>query len=111
MIKKILFLIVISISTQVTATPGNWMPVAKNISGIIIEGGENSGVATILIEGGVQAEYIPSDCNTPYNTADLTTEKGRGILSVALSARLSNMPVKLALSCIGGRPLITHIWL
>jgi len=109
---KLSLLIVCSVvSSQLLSAPGAWMPTAKKISGIVIEGSDISGTALIIIEGGVQPDYIPTECNSKYNTVDLTTEKGRGILSMALSARMSDKPVKLALACKGNRPFITHIWL
>ena len=111
MLKNILFFVGVSLVAQVSAAPGGWTPTPQKISGIVIEGSETNGTALILIDGGVPADYIPSECNSPYNTADLTTEKGRGILSVALSARLADKPVKLALTCRGSRPFITHIML
>ena len=101
-------------SSNVFSNPGSWMPVAKNISSIIVEGDDN-GSALIIIKGGVPAEYIPADCsvggNGKYNTAPLNTDKGRGIYSMALAAYMAGKPVKLALSCIGARPLITNIQL
>ncbi|MDX1303038.1 hypothetical protein [Photobacterium sp.] len=111
MLKKYYFILFAFCSFHVTAQPGHWMPTAKKISGIVVEGIETSGKALIIIDEGVPDRFIPAECKSPYNTVDLTTEKGRGILSVALSARMADKPVKLALSCIGARPLITHIWL
>jgi hypothetical protein len=92
------------------AAPGEWMPEARAIENIIVEG-DSGGKAVIIIQGGVPPAYIPSACNSPYNTLDLSTTKGRGQLAVALSAYASGRPVKLALQCIGDRPLIGHIML
>ncbi|USD95801.1 hypothetical protein CTT30_06765 [Vibrio coralliilyticus] len=109
----ILFVLVFT-SVSTSANPGSWMPTAKKISSIIVEGDEN-GRALIIIEGGVPSEFIPSECRTgsdsTYNTVFLNTHKGRGIYSMALTAYSAGKPVKLALSCTGSRPLITHIWL
>jgi len=109
---KIIVLIAITFSFSVYANPGSWMPESKKISEIIVEGGD-SGVALILIEGGVPPAYIPPECssggNGTYNTIYLNTDKGKGMYSLALAAYMGGKPVKLALSCIGGRPLITHI--
>ena len=111
---KVLFMSLAFISVSVSANPGHWMPTAKKVSSIVVEGDEN-GRALILIEGGVPSEYIPQECrsgaNGTYNTVFLNTHKGRGIYSMALTAYTSGKPVKLALSCTGNRPLITHIWL
>jgi hypothetical protein len=59
--------------------------------------------------GGIPADYIPAECNSPYNTLDLSTSKGRAQLAIVLIAYSTTRPVKLALQCIGERPLITHI--
>lgn len=110
MFKKILITCLTVFSVQVFSD--GWMPTAKTIKEIIIEGSETSGTALIVIEGGVPADNIPSECNSAYNTVDLTTEKGRAILSIALAARISDKPVRLALTtCKGTRPLISHIML
>jgi hypothetical protein len=111
MYKNIFLVLIALLSFQALSNGGSWMPTAKKISGIVVEGGETNGTALIIIDGGVPDDFIPSECKSPYNTIDLTTEKGRGILSVALSARMSDKPVKLALTCKGNRPFITHIWL
>jgi len=101
-------------SCSVKAESGAWMPEAKKIESIIVEGGD-SGSALILINGGVPKEFIPEECrsgtNSLYNTTPLNTDKGRGIYSLALAAHASGRLVKLAVSCIGNRPLITHIWM
>jgi len=95
------------LAPSLKADPGTWMPQKKHISEIIIEGS----TALILIAGGVPSTHIPSECNSPYNTILLDTEHGKGVLSVALAARVANMPVRLALSqtCHGTRPQISHI--
>jgi hypothetical protein len=90
------------------SAPGEWMPDALLIENIIVEG-DTAGKAIIIIKGGVPTAYIPSACNSPYNTIDLSTTKGRSQLAVALSAYASGKPVKLALQCIGDRPLVSHI--
>lgn len=115
---KYLKLMLVTISLCATsfasANPGAWMPAAKKISSIIVEGNDN-GLALIIIEGGVPSEYIPAECraggDSAYNTAYLNTSKGRGIYSMALAAYIAGKPVRLALSCAGNRPLITHIQL
>ena len=98
----------------VHTSPGAWMPTAKNISSIIVEGDDN-GRALVLIAGGVPSEYIPAACrsgsNGTYNTIPLNTDKGKGMYSMALAAHASGKKVKLALGCTGNRPLITHIWM
>lgn len=110
---KLAFLSALVIPNFVHANPGSWMPTAKSISSIIIEGNDD-GKALILIEEGVPSEYIPSECrnggNSIYNTIPLNTDKGRGMYSLALAAYASGKKIKLALSCAGNRPLITHIW-
>jgi hypothetical protein len=85
------------------------MPTKQKIAEIIVGGNESDGKALIIIEGSVPPDFIPSECNSPYNTVNLTSEKGRAILSIALAAYMSGKPVALALSCIGARPLITNI--
>lgn len=92
------------------AAPGAWMPQARMIENIIVEG-DAGGTALLIISGGVPEDFIPPACNSIYNTLDLSTSKGRGQLAVALSAYMAGRPVKLALSCIGSRPLVTHILL
>ena len=110
MYKLVLALLIIPFSLQVVSE--GWTPTYQKISGIIIEGAEDSGTALIIIDGGVPAANIPNNCNSIYNTVSLKTEKGRGVLSVALSAKMADKPVRLALgACSGTRPLITHIWL
>ncbi len=90
------------------AVPGDWMPEARKIAQLIVEGND-MGSALIVIEGGVHQDFIPPACNSQYNTVYLNTDKGKAIYSTALSAYLAGKPVKLALSCTGGRPLVTHI--
>ena len=116
MIKKVInasTLFSLFLTAFVHANPGSWMPTEKSISSIIVEGDDN-GRAIVLIEGGVPSDYIPSECrsgsNGTYNTIPLHTDKGRGMYSLALAAHASGKKVKLALSCTGNRPLITHIW-
>jgi hypothetical protein len=92
------------------AAPGAWMPQARMIESIVVEG-DAGGTALLIISGGVPEDFIPPACNSIYNTLDLSTSKGRGQLAVALSAYMAGKPVRLALSCIGSRPLVTHIWL
>lgn len=92
------------------AVPGAWMPEARMIANVIVEG-DAGGTALLVISGGVPADFIPPACNSIYNTLDLSTSKGRGQFVVALSAYMAGRPVKLALSCIGSRPLVTHILL
>ena len=109
MFKKTIILIFLFVSMQAYSVPGGWMPTKQKIAEIIVEGNELDGKALIIIEGGVPSDFIPSECNSPYNTVNLTSEKGRAILSIALAAYMSGKPVALALSCIGPRPLITNI--
>jgi hypothetical protein len=92
------------------AVPGAWMPQARMIESIVVEG-DAGGTALLIISGGVPEDFIPPACNSGYNTLDLSTSKGRGQLALALSAYMAGKPVRLALSCIGSRPLVTHIWL
>ncbi|HEY6528113.1 MAG TPA: hypothetical protein VIZ65_05425 [Cellvibrionaceae bacterium] len=111
-LKQIIFGLSISCAVPALSAPGEWMPAPKKIASIIVEGSD-SGSATILIEGGVPTDYIPSGCNTGgdniYNTIPLNTDKGKAVYSLALAAYLAGKPVKLALMCVGTRPLITHI--
>lgn len=94
------------------ASPGAWMPEAKNIVEIIVEGGDD-GKALIVIDGNVPSDYVPSECNTggnrAYNTVHLDTDKGKGMYALALAAYMSGKPIKLAVTCSGTRPLITHV--
>jgi hypothetical protein len=104
----------LSFSANVLAVPGHWMPTAKNIASIIVEG-DDQGQALILIEGGVPSDFIPAACSAGFNgslnTLMLGTEKGRAMYAMALTAYTSGKKVKLALDCLGSRPLVTHIWL
>lgn len=103
-----LFLASLFSSFATEASPGEWIPQSKKISGIIIEGE----TALILIEGDVPQDYIPSQCNSTLNTVDLNTIRGHAILSIALSARAMDASVRLVLgSCFGSRPLVTYIQL
>jgi hypothetical protein len=95
---------------MVLSEPGYWMPEARLIQNIIVEGGPG-GFALLVIQGGVQPDFIPPSCNSPYNMIDLSTSKGKGTLSIALTAYSTGKPVRLALQCIGDRPLISHIML
>jgi hypothetical protein len=107
-LRSFFVLVIAVVAVPVMAVPGDWMPEAKKIAQIVVEGADTGG-ALIVIEGGVQPESIPPACNSQYNTIYLNTDKGKAVYSMALSAYLAGKPVKLALSCTGGRPLITHI--
>lgn len=111
-VKIYLGVVLLGLTFSVTANPGSWMPTAKKISEIIVEGGDG-GQAAIVIEGGVPATHLPEECrdggNGTYNTIYLNTDKGKSIYSLALAAYLAGKPVKLALACTGSRPLITHV--
>ncbi len=107
-IKNFIFCLIAVVSVPVMAAPGDWMPDARKIAQVVVEGPDTGG-ALIIIEGGVQQDFIPPACNSPYNTIYLNNDKGRAVYSMALSAYLAGKPVKLALSCTGGRPLVTHI--
>jgi hypothetical protein len=100
------------LSFPLHANPGAWMPEAKKIAEIVVEGGD-SGVALILIEGGVPLAYIPPECSSGssgnYNTIYLNTDKGRSMYSLALAAYMGGKSVRLSLSCTDARPLITRI--
>lgn len=111
--RPLLMASLIFFSGYISATPGDWMPEAKIIESIIVHPGPVNAEALIVIEGGVPASHIPSECNAPHNTVDLTTEHGKSVFSIALAARLAEKPVRLALSCTdnGNRPLITSILL
>jgi hypothetical protein len=88
------------LSCTVFAQPGHWTPY-QIIQTIIIE----NGVALIVVEGDVPAEFIPAECNQ----ANLSTEHGKAIYSLALAARLSDTPISMALECNGVRPSIKLI--
>jgi hypothetical protein len=110
---KSLIGVLLFVSTMtVHSNPGAWMPEAKKIVEIIVEGGDE-GRALIVIEGNVPSDYVPEGCKVgddrAYNTVYLNTDKGKSIYSLALTAYMSGKPVKLAVGCIGARPLITHI--
>lgn len=106
--KIVVLCLLIVFSSIASAGGGTWMPEAKKIKHIIIE----ANTALVVIDGGVPSGNIPETCSSGYNTIDLTTEGGRAMLSVALSARVSGEPVKLVLTCFSAtRPLITHIQL
>lgn len=91
-------------SCAASAQPGYWTPY-QAIQTIIIE----NGVALIVVKGGVPAEFIPTECNQAYNQANLSTEHGKAIYSLALAARLSDTPISMALECSGVRPSIKLI--
>jgi hypothetical protein len=84
----------------------------KPITRIIIEGDDN-GRALIILDGGAPIEYILVSCRSEgeryYNTLFLNTDNGRGMYALAFAAFTSGKKIKLALSCSGSRPLITHI--
>ncbi len=61
------------------------------------------------MENGVPSSYIPSECNNRYNQADLFTEHGKAVYSMALAAKMANKKVSLALNCKGSRPRINLI--
>lgn len=98
----------------VVADPGNWMPISKKISSIMVEGDDNGKALIILEDGGVPTNYIPAECrngsNATYNTILLNTDKGKAMFALALSAHASGKSLKLAVTCIGIRPLITNMW-
>lgn len=104
----LLFLVLLPFPLVTNAAPGEFMPEARPIQSIIVEG-DSGGNAVVIIQGGVPVDYIPAGCNSPYNMLDLSTSKGRGQLAVALSAYSLGKPVRLALQCIGDRPLVSHI--
>jgi hypothetical protein len=105
-------LLIASLASTSLANPGSWMPEPQLITSIIVEGDDN-GSALIILDGGVPIEYIPVDCRSEgeryYNTLFLNTDKGLGIYALALAAFTSGKKIKLALSCSGSRPLITHM--
>lgn len=105
--KTIICFLFFIFSTAASATPGSWTPAFQYIESIIVE----EGTALIIIKDGIPSGYIPTECNSPYNQADLGTEHGRALYSMALSAKLSHKPIKMALHCLGSRPRITHMWL
>ncbi len=106
---KYLFLSIICLPMYCFSNPGSWTPSYQKIANILVEGGNTGSSALIVIEGGVPSTHIPSACNSGYNTADLTTEHGRSIYTLALAAYMSGKPVKMALACAGSRPFITHL--
>jgi hypothetical protein len=97
----------------ISAFSGGWTGAdGQKISSIIIEGSDTAGTALILMEGGVDAGNIPSGCNSVYNVISLSEDRGRAMLAMALAAKLSDKPVRLALgACYGARPLVTNLWL
>ena len=86
------------------------MPQARLIESIVVEG-DAGGTALPIISGGVPEDFIPPACNSIDNTLDLNTSKGCGQLAVALSVYMAGRPVRLAFSCIGSRPVVTHVLL
>ena len=92
------------LSLSVSANSGSWTP-SNTIQNIIIE----NGVALIIMTNGVPSNYIPSECNQPYNQADLSTPHGKAVYSLALSAKLADKNISLALNCKGSRPNINLI--
>jgi hypothetical protein len=103
-LKKAIILASTLLSLSVSANPGTWTP-SNTISKIIIE----NGIALIVITDGVPSNYIPAECNQPYNQVDLSTEHGKAVYSLALSAKMANQKVSLALNCNGSRPNIKLI--
>jgi len=105
-------LLIASLASTSLANPGSWMPEPQLITSIIVEGDDN-GRALIMLDGGAPIEYIPISCRSAgeryYNTLFLNTDKGRGMYALALAAFSSGRKIKLALSCSGSRPLITHM--
>jgi len=99
-----MILISVVLSFPSFANPGSWTP-SNYISQIIIE----NGIALILMEGGVPSNYIPAECKQSYNQADLATHHGKAVYSMALSAKMANKKVSLALNCKGSRPNINLI--
>jgi hypothetical protein len=99
----VLFLLSV-LSCAAFAQPGHWTPY-QSIQTIIIE----NGIALIVVRGGVPTEFIPTECNQAYNQANLSTEHGKAIYSLALAARLSDTPISMALECNGVRPSIKLI--
>ncbi|ACA85762.1 hypothetical protein [Shewanella woodyi] len=93
-----------AISFVASAQPGHWTPY-QTIQSIIIE----NGIALIVVKGGVPTEYIPTACNQAFNQANLSTEHGKAIYSLALAARMSDTPISMALECSGTRPSIKLI--
>ena len=102
--KKIITTLSTILSFSVLANPGSWTP-SNEINQIIIE----NGIALIMMDGGVPSSYIPPSCNQPYNQADLSTEHGKAVYSLALSAKMANKKVSLVLNCKGSRPNINLI--
>ena len=78
---KITLTLLLLIPLISVANPGAWMPEAKNIDSIIIEGDDN-GRALLVIEGGVPSSYIPEACrvgaNSRFNTI-FNTPKGKAL--------------------------------
>lgn len=115
MYKALIAILLIPFSLQ-AFSGGGWTPY-QEIESIIIESPNTKGTALIVLKGGVSDANRPTGCDAVYNTVSLEGENGRGILSVALSAKMAGQPVRLALAydesgtCGNGRPTIMSIWL
>ena len=102
--KKLITFAGLFFSCTALAKPDSWTP-SNKIHQIIIE----NGIALVIMEGGVPSNYIPAECNQRYNQADLSTEHGKAVYSLALSAKMANQNVSLVLGCKGSRPHISLI--
>lgn len=109
MFKKIFSLSLILISTCSHSSPGSFTPFAK-LSSVIIEGSDEAPVATIRFEGGIDSSYKNEACQSEHITVDISSEKGKSMYSMILSARMAGKEIRVTLPfCSGNRPLVNSV--
>lgn len=111
-ILALVLLMVLYAPNHVMSVPGDWTGSYYKISSLIVE--KPNMAALLEIEGGLPSGLALTECDSQlrFLVIDLSSEIGKSIYSLALSARIADKPILLALgACSGSRPEVTHIWL
>ncbi|MCL1127817.1 hypothetical protein [Shewanella surugensis] len=111
MLKKIPIYSLLLMSTNcfAGADAGQFSSYTK-IQQLFIEGSETSPVATLKFETSIPDTHKNDDCLSQYITIDLSTEKGKSMYALALSARMAEKEIRVTLPfCSGTRPLVNSI--
>jgi hypothetical protein len=112
--RGLLLLAAFCLSAQTAqAAPGQWLPSPQKIQNIVVEDYGDTGQGTLIMQGGLPADYVPEGCRGAWLvTLDLASAKGRAQLATALLAQASDRPINLAFSkCRDGRPVASHLML
>lgn len=115
--KSSFVILILTLLSSFGAKAGGWTGF-QQIESIIIEGNAEGtkSWAMIGLVGGVAPALLPGGCNGGGIVVYLDSEKGRAMLSTALSARMADKPIRVALSgcaaeTIADRAVIGNMWL